>query len=403
MWRVVVLVFLGTACKGDSEANNSRTASAPAVRVEQELSKIVATTAEVQGLVEVRRKGQPQWEQVGVGTALRERDWVRTGAGAFARIRYGAGGFLDLRGGTTILVDSAITVEAGTLVGVAEPGSAPLVVRSADGSEARIVATAQGQPAEFRLTPGASGLEIAVIRGSVDVLTAAGAQPVGMGEASDLSNQRASAAVKLLGFPRTLTPGVDARFLFAPDLRVTMTWKSLAGASRYRVQVAHDTDFRALVLDTESTASALDFSPPDDGAYAWRVAGIDAAGRLGEYGFARRLFLETEPPRELLVAPRDGVKFGFSDERPRVRFSWESSGDATQYKLVIAHRELSDPVVTKTTNRQQLEITTLREGAYVWGVYAIRDDREIPIFLAPRHFMIRKQRVKAHTDRLWDR
>ena len=39
----------------------------------------MATASETVGTIEVRRKGQVNWEPVVVGTTLRERDWVRTG------------------------------------------------------------------------------------------------------------------------------------------------------------------------------------------------------------------------------------------------------------------------------------------------------------------------------------
>ena len=140
------------------------------------------------------------------------------------------------------------------------------------------------------------------------------------------------------------------------------------------------------------------------GVYAWRAAGIDAVGRLGEFGFARRMYFEDEQPHDLLVAPADHVKIGFSDELPRIRFSWQSSGDTKQYKLVIGRGAVptSDTVAKIATSRQQVEVGTLREGTYRWGVYAVRGRREHPIFLTPRELTIRKQRVKAHTDKLWD-
>jgi hypothetical protein len=59
------------------------------------------------------------------------------------------------------------------------------------------------------------------------------------------------------------------------------------------------------------------------------------------------------------------------------------------------------PVATATTQTPRIEVRTLREGTYHWGVYATGADGESPIFKAPRALTIRKQRVKVHTEKLW--
>jgi len=407
-----VALVSATACDGSSSKPGDPPATATNVvvkdhvaKLEEALASIVATCAEVLGDVEVRRKGQPAWDPVAVGVAFRERDWVRTGAGGFTRLRFSAGGFLDLRQHTTILVDRAIGIESGSLVGVAEVGAGPIVIRAADGSEARIVASAEGPPAEFRLTPSTeAGLEIAVTKGNLKVITSEGERAVAAGEASDLRQHHAGEVVKLLGFPKSVSPGVDARFLFAPDKQVALKWATVPGAARYHVQIAYDTEFRDLVLDADTATPGASFSPEAVGVYVWRAAAVDAKGRLGEFGFARRIFFEQEPPHDLLLSPHDGIKVGFSDKHPRIVFSWQSAGDTKRYRLVIGRGDAptSDTVVSIPTPRQQVEVGTLREGTYRWGVYAVRGKEEIPIFLAPRVLTIRKQRVKAKTDKLWD-
>jgi hypothetical protein len=398
---------LASGCKGSAATDHAPAPGAvadagSAVPVAAPVPAIVATCADAIGTVEVRRTGQATWEPVRIGATFRERDWVRTGAGGFARVRFADRGFVDLPENAAIVVDTAIRIESGTLVAVAEAG-APILVRGADGSEARIVAAAGAAAAELRLTPSATGLEIAVTKGNVTVIARDGEQAVAAGEASDLANHRAGAVVKLLGYPRSLKPEIDARFQFIPDTKIGLAWGQVRGAVRYRVQVARDTGFHARVLDVETTATTATFVPDGIDEYAWRVAGIDAEGRLGEFGFVRRIYLEEEAPSELLISPADGARIGFATKTPRVTFSWRSSGDTKRYKLVIGRGAdlTSSPVVAIATSRQQLEVQTLREGRYRWGVFAVRGERETPIFLEPRALTIRKQRVKAHTEKLW--
>lgn len=403
MWKCALHVALvyAAACKGASSAPSDAAAVAP-LHVEEALAKIVATCAEVRGKVETRRQGQPQWDPTNVGATFRQRDWVRTGPGGFARIRFSAGGFLEMREGTTILVDTALSVESGSLVAVAEPG-APILVKGKDGSEAKLVATAGETVTQIRLTPGSAGLEIAVTQGAVNVITRDGEQPIATGEARDLIGHRTGDVVKLIAFPKSLSPGVDARFLFVPDMKVALTWRAVPQAARYHVQVARDTEFETLAVDTDASGTTTTFVPDAVGVYAWRVAAVDAAGRVGEFGFMRRIYCEEEEPRDLLVAPPDGIKFGFADKVPRISFSWQSAGNTKSYKLVISSAsDSSKPAATIVTAAQRVEVATLREGVYRWSVYAVRDNREVPIFLAPRTLIVRKQRVKAHTEKLWD-
>ncbi len=394
----IALGFVVTlACRGDrTEPAEHAAGSAP---VEQALAQIVATCAASTGTTEIRRKGQVRWERADVGATFRERDWVRTGPKSYARLRFATRGFLDLGENTTVLVDSSIMIESGTVVGVAE--TEPLRINAADGSEARIAA-APGGPVEFRLTPSETkGLEIAVTKGSLEVTTTAGKRIIAAGEAADLAQQHTGEVVKLLGFPKSLSPGVDARFLFAPKLQIPLVWAPVPGVTRYHVQLARDTEFHDLVSTAETTTPNSAFAPDAKGIYTWRVAARDGAGRLGEYGFARRIYVENDEPRDLLVGPRDGFTVEYPNKPPAVEFSWRPMGDAKQYKLVIERAPGSAPVVSTTTSAQQLAVT-LEEGSYIWGVYALEKDREEPIFLDLRVLAIHKQQgPKIRTEVRW--
>src|SRR5439155_1263827 len=118
--------------------------------------------------------------------------WVRTSDKSFARLRF-PNGYLDVSEDTAIIVDSALAVDTGVVVGVAE-GPQQYVVRAADGTQARMGAV-PGESAEFRLTPWPTtkGLEIAVTKGSMVVAGSDGERRIGAGEATDLAQQHTSA------------------------------------------------------------------------------------------------------------------------------------------------------------------------------------------------------------------
>jgi hypothetical protein len=287
-----------------------------------------------------------------------------------------------------------------------DPGAEALRVKAADGSEAHIAAPAGATaPSMFRISPAAdNSLDIAALKGGVAVQTQAGERAVAAGKATRVVKQAASEPVSLIAFPKSVAPGIDARFHFVADKPIDLQWAPVKGATGYRVQVSKDTEFRQLVMSTDATSTALQFAAKTPGIYAWRVAARDKTNVLGEYGFGRRIYFEQEPPKDLLLTPLDGAKVGFSDAYPKIEFSWQSLGDAEKYKLVVGRGAVPsvDPIVTIPTDNQKVEVGSLREGVYHWGVYAVVDGRDEPIFMSAREITIRKQRVKAHTENLWN-
>lgn len=397
MWKSAIALGCAiAACRGD-QGESTTTGSAGSAVVEA-VAKIVATSAETTGTVEIRRKGEARWEKVEVGGAFRERDWVRTGPRSFARLRFATGGYMDLGENTTVLVDSSFTIEQGTVVGFTE-GKDKLTVKAADGSEAAI---ASAGPAEFRLTPGDQGLEVAVTKGSVELALPDGKHTIAAGEAATIAHHRVGDASKLLAFPKSISPGVDARFLFKPSMTIPLVWSHVPDSKGYYLQIARDTEFHNLVSTAALADAKGSFAPDAVGVYAWRVAARDASGRLGEFGFARRIYCEHEQPTELLLGPRDNFKLDYANTPPTVEFSWQPLGDIKKYKLVIERDAPgSEPIATTTTGGQVIS-QTLEDGVYYWGVYAINGDREDPIFLTLRQLTIHKlEGPKIHHEVKW--
>jgi hypothetical protein len=309
---------------------------------------------------------------------------------------------MDLAENTSVLVDRAITVEQGMLVGLAE-SKQPIVVRALDGSEATIIAT--GENAEFRLiTTAAKGIEIAVTKGVIELVTADGKRTISAGELTELVGKHAGDVVKMLPFPRSLSPGIDARFLFTPNMTIPLVWSHVPGASRYYIQIARDTEFHSIVFAGEVKDAKQTFSPDAIGMYAWRAAAYDGAGRLGEFGYGRRIYCEANQPKELLIGPRDGFKLDYAKKPPTIEFSWQSQASAKKYKLVIERDAPgADPIISTTTGSQMLA-ETLEDGVYYWGVYAVEGDKEQPMFLNLRQLTIHKlEGPKIKTEVHWNK
>lgn len=286
----------------------------------QRLAAIVATCAAVVGDVEVRRAGRGEWSRVTTGAVLRDGDVVRTGAHAFARLEFVSGNGLELEESTVATVDVATGtggegaparldervalasgVARGFFAGRSRAEVRPLTIRGGDGLEARLAPAGSARAVSFRLTATASGTEVAILEGAASLAARGGEVEMEAGQAVDLRGGGLGTTAELLDFPAILHPAVDQRFPLRIG-EVALAWRRAAGASSYRVQIARDLSFREIVLARDVEERGLPFAPPGAGMYAWRVAARDAAGRCGEFGFARRMYFDAER-----LAPRGGA------------------------------------------------------------------------------------------------
>jgi hypothetical protein len=404
---VIALVAFAAACKGHDKdkAPPASNGSAEPAKPAEPSAPTLGSPIEVIGNVKVKRKGESEWKPLAKGEAIRAGDAVRVADESSVRIQITGRGILDITEPTTVLIDEAIVLQDGSYTAFVQPGEKGFLVKDADGFDANLTPENPSEPAAFRVTPAEhNSIDVAVIKGIVAVDTTAGTRVVKAGTGSRVAREGVSEPTSLIAFPKSVAPGIDARFHFVADKPIDMQWSAVKEATGYRVQVSKDTEFRQLVLNDDATSTAMQFVPKAPGVYAWRVAARDKIGRLGEYGFGRRIYFEQTPPKDLLLTPPDGAKVGFSDTYPKIEFSWQSLGDASGYKLVVGRGAVPsvDPIVTIPTEGQKVEVGSLREGVYHWGVYAVVDGHDEPIFMSAREITVRKQRVKAHTENLWN-
>lgn len=423
-----ILLVFGCKDSGSAKAPPPPTVdTAPKDSVAKALAAIVATAAETNGTVEVRRKGEAHWSPVTVGTTFMAGDWIQTKDGSSVRIRVLSGkDEITLEANAAMIVDAAyfaadttaeptaqspastvVAVQRGVVRGVigGQPDGAgqPLIIRHSDGSEAEL-RQAGDSDVTFRLTAGQESVEVAVTGGTLAVASTTGKQEVTKGQVTSFRGGEVAAVRTMLRFPRSVLPGIDARFQYQHGMVIPLSWKAVPNAARYHVQIATELSFREIVSETLVTGTKLEFAPPRAGAYAWRVAAVDKTGTLGEYGFSRRIFCETEPPRDLLIAPADGTKIAFDKQVPTIEFAWQSAGGAKGYVLLVGRTEdpRREPVIEERTAEQSIRIDTLTGGAYFWGIYA-EGERLEPVFLTPRRLTIQKRNApQVKTENLWD-
>lgn len=368
--RSLLILVLVSGCSGSER---------PAVHV-----VVAATCADVTGAGEVRRAGRPYWEPLRRGTALRDGDWVRTRAGTTAHLELMAGGRLDLSESAVVVIEPpelpgaavaakgpSIGIEEGEVRATLAAADLPLKIRRGTG-ETQVLES----PAVYRLSAGTdAGIEVQRLD----------APPTEAAAVVDVRAPRPSGAAPAT-FPSSLTPGIDARLKFDPRGWVRLTWSPVAGAQRYRVQTARDWSFNVETRNADVEGTSWLMRPEGVGLYVWRVAAIGPGGQLGEFGYARRLFLEEHTPTDLLVSPGDG----FTSAEPAVTFSWQAPGSGSSYRVMVSKGvdPQRAPVFNQVTAAAQTTAPALQPGTYTWGVY---EEGAVlrPLFLKPRKLVVK--------------
>lgn len=204
---------------------------------------------------------------------------------------------------------------------------------------------------------------------------------IGVQARGSRATTRLTAGQGLLAAPGAKSPQV-LPLLPAPDMqetparqeriKVALPFAPLAGAVRYRAQVAGDEAFTTIVAETEVEQPLAKFADLADGDYWLRVRGVDGHGLEGYDGqTAFRLKARPEPP--FVSAPRSGAKVAGE----RVAFSWAAADGAATYRFQLARdAALTDRLVDveNLSGGEYQPDLKLLHGEYFWRVASTRAD-----------------------------
>lgn len=175
---------------------------------------------------------------------------------------------------------------------------------------------------------------------------------------------RVAEPVALLAAPDTAgLPALMERTL------LRFTFPALAGAQRYRAQVALDREFQRVVGQSADSAPQARFTDIADGEYYIRIRGIDARGLEGrdaEHAF--RLKARPEPP-----FPSQPQNKGKSVGAGAV-FGWAENAEAAHYRFQLARDMQFRDLLReeRAAKGAKLEVAALAPGDYFWRVASVR-------------------------------
>lgn len=227
-------------------------------------------------------------------------------------------------------------------------------------------ATAAVRGTWYRVSVDGQTMRTEVVDGAVQV-----ANPAGQVTAQAVQGTLAQSGRGPLA-PIALLPAPSLDGLPETLERLPIAWPitALAGASRYRTQLAATPDFNAALSDEVTDTARIRVRDITDGRYVLRVRGIDAQGLEG-LSAERTLVVHTQPEPPLLMDPAPEA----ATTAPRPSLRWTQADASLQYRVQIlsggtaADQSVVDDQVVSSASAEPLQDLPL--GIYQWRVAAI--------------------------------
>lgn len=141
----------------------------------------------------------------------------------------------------------------------------------------------------------------------------------------------------------TLAPVVGPPTLLYPKngaegvhTTVGLEFSSVAGATRYNVQVSSNSSFSAIVFAVNVAKSPVTFTAPAPGTYYWRVQAVgpySASSFSAPWSFSNLTTGPIKPVAPVLLAPSNGS----TGQPTTVNLTFEPADGALRYNVQVAH------------------------------------------------------------------
>ena len=329
-------------------------------------------------------------KKIVMGSELHSGDIVQTSDNANVVLEFADESQLFIRAQSEVVLDSVSVFH--------ETGMVDTHLRLKRGSVENKVKPQNDSGSRYRITtpPGTAAVRGTVFRVSTDAeIMRSEVLKGGVHIATDVSGPVVSAGFGLRAKSGEPLPA-PVKLLTEPDLSAVVNsfvrksmlwqWPPLAGAVSYRVQVAANDSFQALLLDQLTHQSSIEVSGLEDGQYAMRVRGVDEFGLDGmdkSGNFSLSATAVTPAPAS--------VQGGVSLSLGRLGFNWTQPGSAAAFHFQLA---TDDKFKQLLIDQDQLESNHFRlsqqlsQGRYYWRVSGLNQVGQESVFCKVQSFTV---------------
>ena len=354
------------------------------LRVQPASAQVVA----VMGSAHVQLPGQTQPQTVTPGMTLGYGTHLSTDANASLTLEFADGSrvlmqedsALDLDQmsayGRTGMVDTRLRLQHGRVSSAVTPmtGVAAHFSVETPGTISSVRGT------HFRVAADGDHTQTEVLTGRVDVAGDHAHVLVPTDEGVAVTDgDKPTQAQTLLAAPELRCPAQPVN-----QIPYTFAWTALAGAQNYRVQMAVNDRFEALLLDHVTSSAQISLPDVADSDYAVRVHGIDG-NRLEGLDSVCSLHISGHPQPPLVMEPLPGSKA--RDTRPT--FRWTESLQAASYVWQLASdAQFTQPLASeaKLTGDHVRAPNALPYGRYYWRIASRDSSGKVGPFSDPMPF-----------------
>jgi hypothetical protein len=242
------------------------------------------------GSVRIRKAGSDTWVRADYSIPLEKGDVIQTGSEGMAKVVFYDGTNYTVKQDSLIVIEEnsandhqqtnvAVTVNTGTVdlaTGTYSQGSRSAVIM--DGATASL---APESAARVKKDPKAEHDIFLITKGNGTVERNGKSMQLGEWEMAKLTETSAGMQkVKEIGPPTPISPAnMMPIFAGGESKPIEFSWKPMANAKGYRLQVSQNPYFSSLVVDRNVTSSAVMVSGLKEGPYYWMVQSVDGSGR----------------------------------------------------------------------------------------------------------------------------
>ncbi len=248
----------------------------------------------VEGQVQYQKAGG-EWKAAEVRTPLFNGDWVKTGGNSSAELMFSNGSLYTI-GPSALLEIYALAAPGST----EKQNSVKMQIGSIEINTHEDISTVRTSGAQVVVDSKSttqvgvdeeSRTEVVSLRGTSSVSSVAGGDAVRLAAGQQIAGSEAgelSEVTIVVPPPALQVPADNQVFQSTPNLRIALDWADERRATTYQLQVSRSRLFTTYEINATRKESRAVAQVSSEGLFYWRVASIDAQGKIGPFSPSRR-------------------------------------------------------------------------------------------------------------------
>jgi hypothetical protein len=178
----------------------------------------------------------------------------------------------------------------------------------------------------------------------------------------------------------------------AQTARVVLRWREVPGASGYELQIAKDSGFLEVVLQTRITVSAYRWEHLPTSTHWWRVRSVDAEGRPSEWSQPKTVAVESNVP-----TPTSPANEAFLPCGNAVELTFETGSPTQRLEVELSASKNFAPARSVTGPGPSVSLGVVSPGVWFWRARAVDFQGRLSEPSVVRSFTVRPATPKPKT------